>query len=187
MKSVEWPDTSQLFDEAEYVMKNPVHWGEFFFSHFCLPLDNATARCSQHASQKTMYNGQEKKPFKTSVIHCCQTNTHFFIWTVKKGGRLGEARNKTWITWWSWKLIPSKMYTVPRFYSVWEKFISCLFRSLRSKKNISSEAFSPALHCTALYNSMLTAAVSRKFWYIVRICITRFCTFLCWSHCTTTT
>ena len=40
------------------------------------------------------------------------------------------------------------MYTVPRFYSVWEKFISCLFRSLRSKKNISSEAFSPALHCT---------------------------------------
>ena len=25
VKSVEWPDTSQLFDEAEYVMKNPVH------------------------------------------------------------------------------------------------------------------------------------------------------------------
>ena len=48
------------------------------------------------------------------------------------------------------------MYTVPRFYSVWEKFISCLFRSLRSKKNISSEAFSPALHCTALYNYMFS-------------------------------
>ena len=28
--SVEWPDTSQLFDKAEYVMKNPVDRGGFF-------------------------------------------------------------------------------------------------------------------------------------------------------------
>ena len=47
------------------------------------------------------------------------------------------------------------MYIVPRFYSVWGSFISCLFRSLRSKKNISSEAFSPALHCTALHYTIL--------------------------------
>lgn len=30
MQSVEWPDTSQLFDEAEFVMKNPVDRGGFF-------------------------------------------------------------------------------------------------------------------------------------------------------------
>ena len=55
-----------------------------------------------------------------------------------------------------------KIYLVPRFHSVWENFISCLFR----KSCSSSEAFS-----TTLYDSMLTAAVSRKFWRIVRICI----------------
>ena len=30
VQSVEWPDTSQLFDEAEFVMKNPVDRGRFF-------------------------------------------------------------------------------------------------------------------------------------------------------------
>ena len=79
VQSVEWPDTSQLFDEAEYVMKNPVDQGGFFFSHFCLPLDNATALYSQHASQKTDLHWTREKTFKTSVIHCCQTNTNFFI------------------------------------------------------------------------------------------------------------
>ena len=53
MQSVEWPDTSQLFDEAEFVMKNPVDRGEFFSSHFCLPPDNATALYSQ-PSQKNL-------------------------------------------------------------------------------------------------------------------------------------
>ena len=34
VQSVEWPDTSQLFDEAEYVMKNPVDQGGFFSHTF---------------------------------------------------------------------------------------------------------------------------------------------------------
>ena len=173
-------------------MKNPVDQGGFFSHTFVCHSTMQRHFVHNMHHKKLIYNGQEKKPLKTSVIHCCQTNTHCIALAKRVGGceKLLHctARNKNWITWWSWKLIPPKMYIVPRFYSVWEKFISCLFRSLRSKKNISSEAFSPALHCTtALYNSMLTAAVSRKFWYIVRICITRFCTFLCSHHCTTTT
>ena len=56
--SVEWPDTSQLFDKAEYVMKNPVDQ-EGFFSHFCLPQDNATALYSQ-PSQKNLQWTREK-------------------------------------------------------------------------------------------------------------------------------
>ena len=89
MPSVEWPDTSQLFDKAEYVMKNPVDQ-EGFFSHTFV-CHKTTQRHFIHNHCKKIYNGQEKKPSWTSVIHCCQTNTHFFIWTGKKGGRLGET------------------------------------------------------------------------------------------------
>ena len=41
--------------------------------------------------KKLMYNGQEKKPFKTSVIHCCQTNTHFFYLKWQKGWEVGRS------------------------------------------------------------------------------------------------
>ena len=69
MPSVEWPDTSQLFDKAEYVMKNPVDQGGFFSHTFVCY--KTTQRHFIHNHQKKIYNGQEKKPSWTSVIHCC--------------------------------------------------------------------------------------------------------------------
>ena len=93
MLSVEWPDTSQLFDKAEYVMKNPVDQGGFFSHTFVCHSTMQRHFVHNMHHKKLIYNGQEKKPLKTSVIHCCQTNTHciFFILTGKKGGRLWEA------------------------------------------------------------------------------------------------
>lgn len=79
VQSVEWPDTSQLFDEAEYVMKNPVDQGGFFSHTFVCHSTMQQHFVHNMHHKKLIYNEQEKKPFKTSVIHCCQTNTHFFI------------------------------------------------------------------------------------------------------------
>ena len=52
MQSVEWPDTSQLFHEAEFVMKNPVDRGGFFPHTFvCHP-----------TTQRTLFTTITKKP-----------------------------------------------------------------------------------------------------------------------------
>ena len=52
VQSVEWPDTSQLFDEAEFVMKNPVDRGGFFPHTFvCHP-----------TTQRHFIHNHHKKP-----------------------------------------------------------------------------------------------------------------------------
>ena len=95
MQSVEWPDTSQLFDKAEYVMKNPVDQGGFFSHTFVCRSTMQRHFVHNMYHKKLIYNWQEKKPFKTSVIHCCQTNTHFLFELAKRVGGCCTVRKET--------------------------------------------------------------------------------------------
>jgi len=61
VQSVEWPDTSQLFDEAEYVMKNPVDQGGFFSHTFVCHSTTQRHFIHNMHHKKLIYIGHEKK------------------------------------------------------------------------------------------------------------------------------